>query len=222
MVLDLESAAKSLKAFYGDGSLTNRIAQLQSGLRHVSAEGIGEFLRGESINGSVLDSAFVLKQAAGQINVVVHAIGILISLPHILEPGETVSYASLGAGNTGKKFDLETDRRVAEFKFTNWQGGAESIRQNQIFKDLFYLAEFRDEKRRCLYVTGARYPLKFLNGSRALTSVLSRNEALRDAFHATYGDRYKVVSDYYRDVKSKVEIVDLRSVVPCFSESDPE
>ena len=69
---------------------------------------------------------------------------------------------SLGAGNTGRSFDQETDRRVAAFKFIRWQGGPESIRQNSVFKDFFLLAEHDTVKRRYLYVLGNHYPLKFL------------------------------------------------------------
>ena len=52
---------------------------------------------------------------AGQVNVVIHALGILISLPYLLEDDEEIQSLSLGAGNTGRRYDLETDRRVAEF-----------------------------------------------------------------------------------------------------------
>ena len=43
---------------------------------------------------------------------------------------------------TGRSFDLETSYRVAvaELKFIRWQGGPESIRQNQLFKDFYLLA----------------------------------------------------------------------------------
>jgi hypothetical protein len=46
---------------------------------------------------------------------------------------------------TGRSFDLETSYRVAvaEFKFIRWQGGPESIRQNQLFKDFYLLARSR-------------------------------------------------------------------------------
>ena len=52
----------------------------------------------------------------GQINVIVHAVGILVALPKILELGELVQSLSLGAGNTGRAHDLETDRRIDEFR----------------------------------------------------------------------------------------------------------
>ena len=77
----------------------------------------------------VLGAAGLIKRLAGQIHVVIHALGILLCLPRILQPGEVVEYVSLGAGNTGRAFDLETNQRIAEFKFIRWQGGAEVIRQ---------------------------------------------------------------------------------------------
>ena len=214
--IDLEFAGKNLEAFYAGKPLTHRIAEIEDNLENVSAEQVSRFLTSQSVDESVLGSAFVLKALAGQINVVIHTVGILVSLPHILETGEMVEYVSLGAGNTGKDFDLETDRRVAEFKFINWQGGAEAIRQNQVFKDLFYLAEYDGEKQRLLYVIGKQHPLRFLSGRRGLSSILSHNEALRNAFYGKYGERYQVVSDYYRDVKTQVEIVDLQDLVPFF------
>ncbi|MBP6965480.1 MAG: hypothetical protein KBC96_13875 [Armatimonadetes bacterium] len=168
----------------------------------------------EGVCKDVLDSAFLFKSVAGQINVVIHAVATLVSLPRILEDGETVEYASLGAGNTGREFDLATDRRVAEFKLIQWQGGAEAIRQNQLFKDFFTLAEYDGNKQRCLYVLGTHHPLKFLNGNRALDSVLSRNDAVKQAFFDKYGDRYKVVSEYYHANKHLVEIIDLTEIVP--------
>ena len=83
----------------------------------------------------------------GQINVVIHALGILLCLPHILRPGEVIDYVSLGAGNTGRAFDLETSLRIAEFKFIHWQGGPESIRQNSLFKDFYEMAEHETQNR---------------------------------------------------------------------------
>ena len=52
----------------------------------------------------------------GPDRVIVHAVGILVALPKILEPGELVQSLSLGAGNTGRAHDLETDRRIDEFR----------------------------------------------------------------------------------------------------------
>jgi hypothetical protein len=66
-------------------------------------------LGSSGVDREVLAAAAALKRLAGQINVSIHATGILLCLPHILEPGESVDYVSLGAGNTGREFDLETN-----------------------------------------------------------------------------------------------------------------
>ena len=133
----LSEAVELLGRLTHERGLTGWIAGLEAslvGMRadHATAEIIG-------VDQSTLEAALLLKRAAGQINVIVHAVGILTSLPYILEPDEVVESLSLGAGNTGRKHDLETDRRIAEFKFIEWRGGAEAIRQNGVFSDLVNL-----------------------------------------------------------------------------------
>jgi hypothetical protein len=162
----------------------------------------------------VLAAAGLMKRLVGQVNVVTHAAGILVCLPRILERHETIEYISLGAGNTGKAFDLETTHRIAEFKFIRWQGGPESIRQNALFKDFYLLAQHQTSKRKCLYVLGTQYPLKFLNGGRSLSSVLSRHVALQNQFRAAYGSQYATVRDYYTQWRDAVVIEDLTKLVP--------
>jgi hypothetical protein len=162
----------------------------------------------------VLGAAGLIKQLAGQINVVIHALGILLCLPHILRPGEIIDYVSLGAGNTGRAFDLETNLRVAEFTFNRWQGGPESIRQNSLFKDFYEMAEHETRKEKYLYVLGTEHGEKFFNGGRALSSVLSRNVTLRNRFNEKFGDRYRTVRDYYLPRKGLVVIQDVSPFVP--------
>src|SRR6266851_1641833 len=96
----------------------------------------------QELNPNLLLAASKIKSVAGRINDVVHALGILVSLPKIINGNETIISMSLGAGNTGRLWDLETSKQVAEFKFIRWQGGPESIRQNGLFKDFFSLAEY--------------------------------------------------------------------------------
>jgi len=212
--VDLEKAAEQIDRFYDGKSLTKRIWELEHGIAGIGKAETQLLFSAGGIGTPLLGSALVLKAVAGQINVVIHVLGILVALPHILDEDEVVDYVSLGAGNTGRRFDLETNKRAAEFKLTNWQGGPESIRQNQLFKDFFYLAEYSGGKRRCLYLLGTEHALRFLAGNRALTSVLSKNEALRTEFHSKFGQHYRVVSDYYNDQKHLVEITDLAEVVP--------
>jgi hypothetical protein len=131
-----------------------------------------------------------------------------------LVKGEKVEYLSLGAGNTGKQFDLETTHRIAEFKFINWKGGSETIRQNSLFKDFFGLAETDTAKEKYLYVLYIEKPLKFLTGKRKLSSVMSRNIALQRKFTSIYDQRFSVVKEYYEFRKNEVKLVDIVSLLP--------
>ncbi len=151
----------------------------------------------------------LIKKEVGDINMIIHAVTILVILPRILENGEHVISLSLGAGNTGRQFDLETNRRIAEFKLIDWKGGAESIRQNSLFKDFYNLAENEGRKKRYLYVNGTEFPLKFLNGNRSLKSVMSRGNKLWAEFRAEYGNRFTYVSDYYKYRKRRVRLEDI-------------
>ena len=190
-------------------SLTESLSAIERSIVGLNLQELHTFCEGRGIDHAFMESAVSIKRLAGQINVIIHAAGILCSLPHILSPDEVVQSVSLGAGNTGRKFDLETNQRVAEYKFIDWQGGAESIRQNGIFKDFFELAEYKTDKRKYLYVVGTDYPLRFLKGRRALSSVLSRHQNVLARIAEKYGDEVTQVCHYYQLNCEKVEILDV-------------
>jgi hypothetical protein len=216
-----DDALGRLTEFAEAGRLTARIAELEFDLEHAASEDVFRRLREREIDELLLRAALDVKRVAGQINVIVHAVGILVSLPYVLEPGEVIQSLSLGAGNTGRSHDLETDRRIAEFKFIDWKGGPESIRQNSLFVDLFNLASAITDKRRVLYVVGREKPISFLRNQRALTSVLSRNAAVDARFRQLHGTQFSVVREYYAAVRDMVEIVDLKDLVPVFRDVHP-
>lgn len=195
-------------------SLTSRISEIESVLRNKKKSEVVHFLNNERINSQIISSAFSLKAILGQINVIIHSVGILLSLPKILKEDEKIEYLSLGAGNTGRDFDLETNFRIAEFKFINWKGGTESIRQNSLFKDFFLLAESDSAKEKELYVIGKVLPLKFFNGNRSIKSVFSRNNQLLSIFRNKYQERFSVVKDYYNFKKDDVHLIDLTDIIP--------
>ncbi len=211
--MDIIEAIKVVQGF-ASSSLKNRIAKLEFALSSQKLDEIVTHLNSEYIDGNIVKAAFEIKRVAAQINVIIHAVGILVSLPHILENVEIVESLSLGAGNTGRGFDLKTNLRVAEFKFIEWQGGPESIRQNSLFYDFFSLAEHDSPRKRCLYLLGTNEGLKFLQGNRSLESVLSKNKKIRDQFYTYYPNQFFVVSDYYKAKKSAVEILDLKNLIP--------
>jgi hypothetical protein len=209
----IASAVHLLRTFRGP-DLTQTIREIEKSLKGVSVDGCSHVLARSGVKNEVLGTAGLVKQLAGQIDVVVHTLGILLCLPRILKPGEIIEYASLGAGNTKRKFDLETNRRIAEFKFIRWQGGSESIRQNSLFKDFYGLAEQNTQKDKFLCVLGTEHGDKFFNGGRALESVLSRNDSLKKSFNAKYQNRFMTVRDYYHFKNGSVVIQDVSALVP--------
>lgn len=211
---DLALAVGALQSFARPGEMTSRISALEWALSGQDRASAIEALNRERVTDAMLSGAVSVKRIAGEVNVAIHALGILLALPHILEPGEKIESLSLGAGNTGRRFDLETNRQVAEFKFIAWRGGPESIRQNSLFIDIFRLVLAETRRRKVVYLTGLEHPIRFLRGRRALTSVLSKNASAAAAFHTAYGERYTVVSDYWRDAGTQVELVDLTEIVP--------
>ncbi len=219
--LELANAARLFQAF-GGTDLTRTLAGIESALVSRSVDSCNVTLAAAGVRVDVLGAAGLLKRLTGQVNVVIHALGILLCLPRILEPGEVIEYVSLGAGNTGKAFDLETNRRIAEFKFIQWRGGSEAVRQNGIFKDFYLMAEYPTEKRKFLYVLGKKHPEKFLNGRRALSSVLSHQSKLQAQFASKYGDSYRTVSEYYLPRKNDVVIEDVLPLVPELNALPPE
>lgn len=205
---NITESIELLSRFTGS-SLTRTLASIEKSVCGVTADRMTGFLAEAGAQREMLRAAGEMKRLAGQINVTIHALGILFCLPHLLENGEQVECVSLGAGNTGRAFDLETNFRAAEFKFINWRGGAESIRQNGIFKDYFALESNPTPKRKYLYLLGTQHALKFLEGGRALSSVLSRDEKLQRLFYERFGDRYRTVREYFEDHREKVAIVDV-------------
>ena len=166
-------------------------------------------LTGNQIDLDILLAAMLIKKSSSQIDEIVHAIGILLALPSILREGERVESLSLAAGNTGKGFDLETDQRIAEFTFIQWQGGSEVIRQNKILKDFYFLAEEDTSKEKELYTIGTYYPEKFFRSKRSLPKILEGNAKLGDAFRKRYGTQYEKVRDY---CIPRIELVALRDI----------
>ena len=206
--MQLERSIAAYQQFCGP-DITATLARIESSIRGVSVEQLDDTLSSFGAFENSLAGAGQLKLLVGQLNVVIHALGILLCLPKILESGEIIESVSLGAGNTGRLFDLETDRRVAEFKFIRWQGGSETIRQNSVFKDFYLLAEHDTRKKKHLYVLETHHPLKFLNGGRALDSVLSKNVTLYRQFQSKYGHEYRTVREYYQPRQSVVLIDDV-------------
>jgi hypothetical protein len=144
----LVRAADALAGLGTGSELTSRISAIEASLCGKQRSAAARTIANDGIDETLLKGALTIKKLAAQVNVVIHAVGILVALPHILGRNERIESISLGAGNTGRDHDLVTDRQIAEFKFIEWRGGPESIRQNVLFIDLFNLASAKTKRRR--------------------------------------------------------------------------
>jgi hypothetical protein len=210
--MNIADAIESLQAFTGDG-LTSTISNIESQFGGASGGQTPQMVDHLNATARALTAAATIKTASAQIDTAIHALGILRCLEHMLEDGELIDYLSLGAGNTNRRFDLETDRRVVEFKFINWQGGSETVRQNSLFKDFANLAEYQRDKLRQLCVLGDQHPFAFLTRRRTIASVCSNNSTLLGLLNTKYPD-IAVVHEYYDLHADRVTIVDVSSWLP--------
>jgi len=207
---DLMQALTLVNAFKGS-RLSNNIAQLEYSTEGRKPAELARLLETKNINGNLLHAAVAVKRAAAQIDEVVHAVGTLLCMTEILDDDEVIEGVSLAAGNTGRSFDLETSKRVAEFTFIEWKGGSESIRKQKILKDFYVLAESLTPKSRYLYVVGDEHgPRVFLSRSPC-KGMLRKFAALQTEFVQKYGPTI-TVREYYQKKKQLVQVVDLHRV----------
>ncbi len=209
---DLVKASELLNTFRA-GSLKKAVAKIEAkciGLRRGdAADRLDEF----GVSMELMLAALLVKKHSNQISEIIHTVGILLALPSILEIGEEIQNLSLAAGNSGKGFDLETNVRIAEFTFIQWRGGSESIRQNKVFKDFYFLAEHKTEKLRELYVAGLDHPTRFFYSNRSITPIAKNNRKLGDAV-LKLPKEIKTVRDYYVPRQHLVIIRDLAEYIP--------
>lgn len=204
-------------ARFKGADLTRRIAQLGAAAAGCSKSALNDLVGRERVSFALLRAAVNVKRAAAQIDVVVHATGMLLCLPEILGSDEVVESVSLGAANTGKPFDLETDRRIAEFTFIDWKGGSGGIRPQKLFKDFYTLAEAVTQKERYLYFLGDVHPVKVFQSTSSCKAMLQKYAPLRDECIKQY-DAALSVHEYYERKQALVILKDLTSVAPSVAE----
>jgi hypothetical protein len=178
-----------------------------------------------------VDTAYLatlaLKVLAGEVDVLLHAVGIAAALPHLLAEGERVISVSVdhdGGGTAGSAGlgvgDLVTDRQVAEFTFIRWADrGGNGQREVKLLRDLIKLDLLDDSlaagRRRILYVTGAP-ALKFLTSGQTIAKKLGRNADILGRFEGQHGDAFVSVGAYWSHLQAtdRVELVDLHELAP--------
>lgn len=210
-------AISQVGRFKGE-SLTRTISGFEVALADASASTVRSSNQRLGVDHSLLLAAAAIKQASAQIDVVIHTVGILYALPHILRQDEVVESLSLGAGSAHSDADLVTDRRIGEFKFICWQAKGNAVRNKTLFEDYFRLIREQTDKEKYLYLLETETPLRFLRGGRDPLKVLDRNKRLADDFVAGYGQSYGTVGEFFEAHQEEVQIVNLTEVVPGFDE----
>ncbi|WP_051767709.1 hypothetical protein [Amycolatopsis vancoresmycina] len=215
---DLGTAIKSfidLIQFFGREDLSSRVVRLEGLLEGADVETVGARVAREGMTDDLLAGALLVRQHAGRVNDLIHATVIVRALPKILEPGERiVRRPSLAAGNDpSRKFDLETDRRVAEFKAAEWKG-RDAMRKRMLVADLAGLVLEGDERRAELYVLG-RLPIDFLRTSNSTMEwALGRSSPhLRRAYEQRFGSGAMTVGQFTAGPAAGVVLQDLTQII---------
>lgn len=184
-------------------NLTSTISKLQYKFENLGRDQIAQQIEAHQINADLLRAALFVKHSAAQIDVVIHALGILALLPTVLDPDETLESLSLGAGSSEKnRFDVETNRRVAEFTFIEWQGN-DNTRLQKMFKDFFRLAEYETTKTKELWLTDDQFVLKYLRSGTSIRSATHKHRNVWESFVEKYPKLTKI-TEYYRLHESTV------------------
>ncbi|MEU7788447.1 hypothetical protein [Amycolatopsis sp. NPDC049159] len=215
---DLGAAVKSfidLHEFFGQEDLSSRVVRLEVLLEGAAAETVDARVAPEGLTDDLLRGALLVRRHAGRVNDLIHAAMIVRALPSILEPGERiVRRPSLAAGNDpSRKFDLETDRRVAEFKAAEWKG-RDAMRKRTLVADLVGLVLERGDRRAELYVLGS-LPIDFLRKSNSTMEwALGRSSPnLREAYKQRFGSAALTVSQFTAGPAADVVLRDLNEII---------
>jgi hypothetical protein len=95
--MEIPEAIAALQRFRGV-DLTQTLANVESSLRGLDSRRCREALTACGAEKDVLLAAALMKQVSAQIDVVVHSLGILLCLPHLLQEGEVIEELSIGTG----------------------------------------------------------------------------------------------------------------------------
>lgn len=206
--MDINQALKTVVAFKGN-NLRVRLSELRNQIvLNTSTRGL--------LDDNVYEAAIIVKKISAQIDEVVHAVGIIRCLPKILAKNEKIESLSLAAGSEGEGFDLVTNKRIAEFKFSVWQEGnaANAMRKRQVFSDYINLLLADTTKAKELYVIGADKIKKYFDGRADWKKVLSKSGGL-DLILEKYLSANNISGRTLKDVSaiSRVKIIDINELM---------
>ncbi|HEX8105749.1 MAG TPA: hypothetical protein VF533_24250 [Solirubrobacteraceae bacterium] len=212
---DLATAVALIAPLLGaPGGLGKRIAALETDLAGQSGETAAGVVASHGLTAATFAASLLVREELGKLSDLIHATGIALALPHLLEAGEVLKTPSLAAGNDpGRQYDVETNVRAAEFKFARWTNGGNGGREKDLFKDLVLLTQAPMPLRAEIYVRGPR-PARFLAGRASARKQLKRSQAVLAVFDAQVSDPEVTVAAYVAAYAERVRVIDLEEAVP--------
>jgi len=215
------AAFATLVAFLRGGPFTAGIGALEHALLDADRTTAAQVAAAAGLTEQLLEAALIVRRDVGRVSDVIHATVISLALPLILEEGEYVSNRpSLGPGNDqSRPFDLETNRRVAEFKVAVWSGG-DMMRKRGVTADLVHLALDETGRRPELWVAGTE-PLRFLQTSTSTVGdLLSRSSRRQRAqYEARYGTDDLPLRTFVAERAPHVQLRNIGDVLPAVAEA---
>lgn len=212
--MDLLTAVAELDVFLRATPLTEAISALERALEGADRDAAVQAAAASGVTAELLAAALTVRARLGRINDLVHAAGIALALPRLLDEGERITIRpSLAAGNdAGRPYDLRTDLRAAEFKFAQWKG-ADAMRKRQTFKDLVLLAA-SDAPRAELLVIGSE-PVDFLRSCTSTASWgLDRTKGVRTLFESRFGSLDITIARFTATHAAHVTLTDVSTLLP--------
>lgn len=163
-------------------------------------------------------AAKIIKQASSQIDEIVHASGIMIAKEVWLNEDEKVEYLSLGAGNLKERFDMETNLRIAEFKFGKWnEKSANGIRRRGYFSNYVSLLAANNPRSKYFVVEDKKAFIKFMSGKATWRNVLSKNPSgfkkLENFIIENKKEYLITVDEIYKEFEGRVTIIEFNQII---------
>lgn len=204
-------AFRRLDAFMASNGLTSTLSRLEGALAGAEQAECARICLESGFDEDLVEAALVIRERVGMLDTLIHAAVITQTLPLVLEPGERVlKRPSLGAGNDADRvFDLETNRRVAEFKLSSWKG-SDGMRQRGLFADVVGLSLDASGRRRQVFVVG-ELPVRFLTQSQRNAAKTLSKAALRLRTPDGLTDDM-TVSEFTKS--AEIDVVDLTRLLP--------
>lgn len=214
--MEATTAIKLIADFKGT-SLQLRLNEIQNQL--VGKSQIIDFNQSE-----LFRAALTVKNISTQIDEIVHASGILNSLPVILHENEKIQEISLAAGTGKERFDLVTDYRVAEFKFSHWKK-SNGIRGKKVFADYVNLLLDTSERKKELYVVSFTQVNNFFQSEAEWKKMLSKSDPLAirlQKYLIANKLEAETVKDIFKLGEAEIGIFDINKIMTNYQSSSIE